>query len=130
MRIPYSEITIEIFKKQNYAIVKVSSKAANDDKQWEYSKIKNEFKIDIKTFEKLSKKLVAIKTIELDKGEGFDGTKSVIEFGNGSQNLKYNVWTPESNTDKRGLNYFLDCCKELILLGKLDPKEIFREKGT
>ncbi|WP_162127680.1 hypothetical protein [Flavobacterium phycosphaerae] len=130
MRIPYSEVTIEIFKKQKYAIVKVRSKAANNDKQWEYSKIKNEFKVDLKTFEKLTKKLVPLQTIELDKGMGFDGTNSEIEFGNGNKNFKYNAWTPELNTDKRGLNYFLDCCKELILLGKLDPKEIFREKGT
>lgn len=129
MRIPYSEVTIEIFKKPNYALVKVHSKAANNDKQWEYSKIKNEFKIDLKTFDKLSKKLVALNSIELNKGDGFDGTTSIIEFGNGNQNFKYKVWTPESNTEKRGLNYFLDCCKELILLGKLDPKEIFKQKG-
>lgn len=130
MRIPYSEVTIEIFKKKKNAIVKVNSKAADNDKEWDYSRINNKFEIDLKTFEELSNKIVTLQTMNFQDDNGADGNTCIIEFKNGNQNFKYNVWTPDYNTEKRGLTYFLEQCNELILLGKLDPKEIFRKKGS
>lgn len=128
MRIPYREVTIEIFKKRNNALVKVLSKAAKDDKRWDYSRVKKQFEIDLKTFEELASNIVVLQTIDLPKDDGKDGNSCIIEFGKGGKNMEYKVWTPEYDTDQRGLTYFMERCKELILIGKLNPEEIFSKK--
>jgi hypothetical protein len=52
---------------------------------------------------------------------GADGTTFTIKFGGGMSSVTYKVWTPDYDTDERGLAPFLDLCKKFLELGGLDP---------
>ena len=54
-----------------------------------------------------------------------DGTGVNIEIVIMQQSISYSVFNPKLNTKERNLEPFLSICEKLLLLAKVNPKEIF-----
>ncbi len=60
--------------------------------------------------------------------KGFDGTSWKIEFGDMRKPVIYNVWSADFQTQARHLQPFVDACKFILQVSKLDPQVIFAHK--
>lgn len=126
LRIPNHTVSVEIITRQNEVIVKVKSYPMKDAEQWKNTIVDTSFTIDKDKFIELTNKAVDLKGIDLKKAaiSGEDGTECSIEFGSFGNTITYKFWSPDYETNKRGLFKFVDLCKELIKVGGLNPKEI------
>ena len=126
LRIPYSQVTIEIIKRQTETIVEVHSKPMNNDNEWKSSKIDKSFGIEEKIFIELTNEVLDLNKIDLKKAlvGGVDGTECAIEFGTYGSTVTYKFWSPDYDTRKRELTDFMRLCKELIKIGGLDPSKV------
>ncbi len=126
LRIPNHTVSIEIIKRQSEVVVKVKSTPRNDNIKWKYSKVDTSFYISKNKFIELSMKTSELNKINLNKAlvSGKDGTECTIEFGNYGNTISYKFWTPDYNTEQRGLKYFLNLCETLIETGGLKINEI------
>jgi len=126
-RIPFNHVTIEIIKRQTEIIVKTHSVPMNNDKNWEASKIDKSFNIDSKVFGELINEVLTLNKTDLNKAliGGLDGTECAIEFGTFGSTVTYKFWSPDYDTEKRGLKDFMKLCNKLIEVGGLNPNEIF-----
>lgn len=127
-RIPYHTININISKSYNNdsAVVFIQSKPLSDIPKWAYSKIDTIFRIDQKTFEKLTNATASLDKIDMDKAEqkGFDGSTWKIEFGSKGKNKSYRFWSPNWETKKRGLVDFIKLSEQFIKISKLKKDEV------
>jgi hypothetical protein len=125
-RILNQKVTIELIKRQFETVVKVKSNPMNNDKQWEKTKIDTTFTIETKLFIELANEVLILNKTDLNKAltGGLDGTECEIEFGQFGSTLTYKFWTPDYDTEQRGLTDFLKLCKKLIDIGGLNPVDI------
>lgn len=125
-RIPNYMVTIEIIKRQAETVVKVNSIPRGSDKRWANTKIDTSFIIASKLFVDLANEVLALNKTNLTKAllGGKDGTECTIEFGTFGSTVAYKFWSPDYDTEQRGLTDFLKLCKKLIEIGGLKTKEI------
>ncbi len=57
-------------------------------------------------------------------GPGKDGTECEISYDTGGDKILYRYWSPDYETNERGLSDFLNTCKQIIIAAKLAPKDI------
>lgn len=126
LRIPNHTVSIEIIERQNEVVVNVKSYPMKDAEQWQSTIVDTSFTIDKDQFIELINKAKDLKKIDLAIAtlNGLDGTECSIEFGTKGNTTKYKFWTPDYETNTRGLSDFLDLCKELIKVGGLNPKDV------
>lgn len=126
MRIPNHKVSIRIIKRINETEVIVHSDPMNNDPKWLKTKIYKRFKIKPNTYNKLSKNLLILNNINIDKAacDGKDGTTCSIEIGKLGASKTYNIWSPDHETKNRELVEYLKLCKQIIIIGRLDPKVI------
>jgi len=131
-RIPYQNVTINMTQNcmTDSAIVKLVSNPSDlNSIKWEYSKIDTTFKISRSEFEKIIKSVKQIKLIDIKYNPnivsfGADGTTCIIGYGNNSDHVRFSKWSPDYNTESRGLQEFLNSCILILKMVNLDPKEI------
>ena len=128
LRIPYNVVKINISRMStgDSAVVFIESRPANNDPQWEYSKIEKFVIIDFKTFNKFAEIATSLDKIEIEKAyrQGYDGSTWEIQFGSKGKNKSYSFWSPKSNSKERGLSKFVALCEEIVEVSKLNKKEI------
>jgi hypothetical protein len=127
MRIPFSSVNIEFHKNlKNKTKIFISSTAKSNDPKWRYSVIDTSYVIDNKIFEEIAAKVKIFEEINLNKAYeiGADGSTCKITFGGNGKEISYCFWIPGVDTEKRGLTDFYNLCKEIILICKLDSKQI------
>jgi hypothetical protein len=126
MRIPNNKVFISIIKRRNETEVIVLSDPMNNDPKWLYTKINRRFKIKTEVYDELSKDLLKLNRMNLDKAacDGRDGTTCSIEIGKIGASKTYNIWSPDFDTENRELLDYLNLCIQIIKIGKLDPKVI------
>lgn len=125
-RIPNHKVSIRIIKRINETEVIVHSDPMNNDPKWLKTKINKRFKIKTNVYNKLSKNLLILTKINFDKAtcNGKDGTTCSIEIGKLGASKTYTIWSPNYDTKNRELVEYLKLCKQIIIIGKLDPKII------
>jgi hypothetical protein len=127
-RIPFNNVKIQIYKRASgkSAFAVVNSEPGNNDTKWQYSKIDTIYDVGIEKFNDLKMKVALLEKIDLGKAyeDGADGNTCKIEFGAKGRNVSYEFWVPKSETKKRGLDEFVEICQEILILVKLNPKEI------
>ena len=126
MRIPNHKVSIRIIKRINETEVIVHSDPMNNDPKWLKTKINKRFKIKANVYNKLSKNLLILNKINFVKAacNGKDGTTCSIEIGKLGASKTYTIWSPDYDTQNRELVEYLKLCKQIISIGKLDPKDI------
>jgi len=126
LRIPYNEVVINMERNSEEVIVYVHSKPLNDDPKWKYSKIDTVLFKDVRTFNKLTKSVISLDKIDIDKAHtiGLDGYTCKIEYGAKGKNKSYRFWSPTSDTKKRGLTEFVNLCEQILEISGLKKKEI------
>ena len=131
MRIPFSDVHIEISNNKTSYHLKVDSKAANNDVMWKYSNIQFDSLINQNVFEKLYTKLVKFEAENIPKDETVygDGYSCSIEFISDKKKRSFNYNCPDDETEERKLVLFLELCHDIISAAGLKPEEIFMQKG-
>ena len=128
MRIPYNSVNIRIEEEIDSAIVIVNSQPMNNKKEWRYSNIQKQYKLSTKEFEELWLKTNKLKMLTLPEDVGFDGFTCAIEYGTKSSHSFVKVWSPQYKEAEPDLNFFVELCNEILIIGNLDPHEIFVTK--
>jgi hypothetical protein len=134
LRIPDHYVTV-IFKKekdsinvhaQSLPMAKAEAKWAATKKDYSFNITKAEYDQVIMSIQKISARAI----IGGADFTGYDGTSWEIEFGNSDNAVIYRVWTAEYQTETRQLQSFVDACIFIIKTAKLDPKKIYKQKGS
>ncbi|MEX6689710.1 hypothetical protein QTN47_19550 [Danxiaibacter flavus] len=134
LRIPDHYVTV-VFKKekdsvnvhaQSLPMAKAEAKWAATKKDYSFNISKAEYDQVILSIQKIS----AWAIIGGADFTGYDGTSWQIEFGNSDNAVKYSVWSADYQTEARQLQSFVNACILIIQTAKLDPKEIFKQKGS
>lgn len=128
MRIPYQEVNISISPKVETASVRVQCDPMHyDGKKWTPAPIDTNYIIDIAVYEAISQTIETINFPTIAKSFntlGHDGNTCTIEYGSWQNTLKLSIWSPEFDTENRGLSTFLEACESILKVANLDPKEI------
>lgn len=124
-------IAIDLIKLKNNTKVRIHTILFFDETEdidGNYTKIDSSFTIENKRFDKLYKKVLHLHDIDFSNAfyEGCDGADYTIEYGHGlhGSRISYKFWSPVWDLKKRNLTYFLELCKEFLIIGNLNPKEI------
>ena len=126
-RIPHQSVAITINKKNNEYWVHVSSIPKDSNIKWKQTSIDTTYKLDNKIFIELANDVLTLPKIDLNKAfvkPGLDGTTCSIEFGTFGNTIAFNFWTPDSDTENRDLTDYLEICKRIITIGRLNPEDI------
>ena len=116
-------LKIDITKKDTEYKIKVKySTYQQVDIDTTYSIATVQFEQIIKSIKKIS----PADMLENIDFSGKDGGTSNIEFGTYANKISYDIWTPTYNTDKRRLNSFVDACRQILILAKLNPDDILK----
>lgn len=127
-RVPFNKVTIDINRREKSAVVLTSSEPSSTDKKWKDSRISRTKTISKEEYENLVSKVLILTKMDLIKPlsiSGYDGYYCSISFGYAGNKITYTFWSPTNGTEYRGLNEFLDLCKNFIQLGGLDYDQIF-----
>ncbi len=128
-RIPNHYLEIELIKRESSTRVHVNSTPMNNDRNWRNTKIDTTYFVDNVVFERLAVQAVTLTKIDLYRAfileAGLDGTNATIKFGKYGATIAYSFWNPEDLTEDRGLSDFFDLCKSIVMIGGLNPVEIF-----
>lgn len=134
LRIPDHYVTV-VFKKEKDS-VNVHAQSlpmAKAEAKWAATKKDYSFHISEAEYQKVIISIQRISAWAIIGGAdftGFDGTSWKIEYGNNDNAVTYSVWSAEYQTESRHLQSFVDACTLIIQTAKLDPKEIFKQKGS
>ena len=125
-RIPYNKLSIELFKKSNEATIKIHSRPLLGERAWDYSVIDTTFKLSLNEFLNIAKNVEKLKSCENESPSniGKDGSYCPIQFGSKGKYKTCTMWSPDYETEKRGLDKFLKLSESIIILGQLNPKDI------
>lgn len=115
-RIPNNKVTVEIKKSNSEHVLHLHSEPMQGEQGWENTRIDTSFTIEINIFNKISRDLTNLINSDFSKStdRGFDGTECSIMFEYDNQRKEYNFWTPDYDTEKRGLTEYLKVCKLII----------------
>ena len=131
LRIPFNNVSVEIYKREDgkSAFAFVKSEPANDNSEWKYSNINTHKEIEIENFNSLKKKISLLEKINFDTAyqEGGDGNTCKLEFSAKGHGISYEFWSPNFETDERGLTVFVETCKEILKLVGLNDKEVLED---
>jgi hypothetical protein len=126
-RITNYQISIRIIKQMTGQVrAYVNSVPMNNDEKWKGSKIDTSFIIGKEVFVDLANEVLILNKIDVTSSsiQGVDGTTCTIGYGTYSGSVSYEFWSPDYETEQRGLTDFLNLCKKIIEIGGLNPKEI------
>ena len=125
-RIPDATVIIEMTKNNNEIIVHLVSIPMFDSQEWKHTKRDTTFSIQKKIFKDLSKAIIKLKKSDFSKADihGKDGIECSLKFGTITNTIEYKFWSPDIETEKRGLTEYLNLCKQLIEVVKLKPDDI------
>lgn len=130
-RIPYNYVSVTLTHSpaNGQYFAKVESKPMNNDPNWAYSKMDTTCTIDSTRFTALAEKVILLLKMDLSKALepgllGNDGTYCSISFGTFTGSIVFGFWSPDYNTKQRGLDFFLDLCRQILYIGRLDPEKI------
>lgn len=117
-RSDYNDVSIYIDKEKSKSSVILQYKNRKN------SLISKNFEIANTVFEDLAKQCTALETIDLKKAYsiGLDGKNVNIEFGANGKSINYNFHEPNSNTEKRDLNMFMNLSKKIISVSNLSDE--------
>jgi hypothetical protein len=129
LRIPDHYVTVVFLNAHDSVRVYVTSNPATKvSKKWDKTKRNYSFNISKEEFNKIVTSITQINCSDVLAAltyRGNDGTSCEIELSNYSNAIKYRVWSPNYNTEKRNLHSFLNACKLILLTARLNPDEIF-----
>ncbi|WP_264535533.1 hypothetical protein [Flavobacterium sp. N1736] len=130
-RIPFNEVKIKIARmsSNDSALVFVQTRPAIYTTRWEYSKIEKFMTIDIKIFNKFADVASSFNKINIGKAfaDEKDGSTWQIQFGSKGKNQSYSFWSPDYDTQKRGLTTFVNLSEQIIEVSKLKKEEILED---
>lgn len=128
-----AEININNFKNEISCTVYLEDKLTSDnlnDKQ-KKSEIKNIYEWPKLTLNEFNTIVNAIRKIDIKdvysniNFDGADGSTIELEFGNFDNTIKFSLWSPNYNKDKRKLTDFVNACTLIIKAAKLNPQKVF-----
>ena len=121
-RIPYNKINIELYFTNNEYKINVKTEQMAGKEGYEYSNTEQIITIDKDYFDKIYNSLLCINYGEIIancKGmSGLDGIQIKVIIGDFQNNIIFNIWSPEYDSEKR---------KTIILNSIL--KDIFQKIG-
>lgn len=129
-RIPNNKVEIKIQEEagQKYTmLVRISpmpGKIATGDAATEFQQT-----ISKETFEKLLQALSELNFSFMHpkfETTGMDGTDWVLRFGNFQNNSRIEIWSPDYQTEERGLKGFVSVCDQIFELAGPEIKKIIR----
>ena len=107
-------LTIEIKKDLNTCILKVKYNTTSKN-------IDTSYTLSTLQFDNLAKDIVKISSNDIIYSDGgLDGGDFILEFGNFGNTVRYIVWSPNYDTEKRKLKPFLNICNQIINLASLN----------
>jgi hypothetical protein len=86
------------------------------------------FSLSIIEFQRIVSMLLALDTKSLSKAvelRGKDGNSSSIAYGNSESMTRFNVWSPDYKTKKRGLETLLNSMNQVLLTAYIKPKDVW-----
>ena len=124
--VPLHDLQIEMNRSDSIIKVTVQSKSKNIGK---FSNIKSDYTVGAKDYQKLRDKLDAFEKQNLaeDNRPLIIGYSCRIEFTSQTKHLNYFYSFPDFDTDERGLNIFLQLCKELMETSGFSSKYFFKD---
>ena len=125
-RIPNHKVQIEITKKNSIYFLHLQSSPIARNTIWEKTRIDTTFIIDNTAFKKVSREVYKLSKCDFSKSEimGLDGYDCTIKFGFEGKEKTYNFWTPNYDTEERGLTDYLKACNLMIKTAGLKTEEI------
>ena len=120
LRVQDHYIDIEISRHRDDFELHLRTKALSDSKDWAKENIDTTFSITKEQFQNVIASIQKISCAAIIKevetfGIGHDGNICEIVYGSFNNAITYKVWTPNSDTNKRGLTDFYNCC---VLIAK------------
>lgn len=61
----------------------------------------------------------------LNATEGADGTSSYLMFKSGERYVRYDIWSPDYQTKKRGLEGLFKTINQILTTGLIKPKDVW-----
>ncbi len=126
LRIPNHHVFINIINKNKQPCVHLISTPSTRIRRRIFKATDSTFLIGIDTFKQLSADVLKLNNIDVVKAnlDGRDGTTCKIEYGSADKVVKYEFWSPDFETEQRGLTNFLNACKKIIDAEYLRPKDV------
>jgi len=124
--------TDTIYKKDSLIIYSVKSIPIIDDNKYLETKIDTIYIINREIFNEIAEIAINLSSEQIIRGTnpsnpsfGNDGTTFNLNLSVLFDDITYSIWCPDMNTNRRNLEPFLNLCKKIILLAKLNPKDVF-----
>ena len=126
LRIPNHHVVINIVNRNKQQSVHLITNPLTKIKNKVYKAQDTVFAINVDEFEALSNAVLKLNDMNVAKAElsGKDGTTCNIEFSSADKTVKYEFWSPDYETEQRGLTDFLNACKQIIEAAHLRPKDV------
>jgi hypothetical protein len=107
--------------------VTVSIKQVDAEKIKIKSILDTVFIIKSQSFDKLENAVLTLNSTSFLSNirfKGMKGFETEVTFGNDYNAIIYRVWSPFVETKKRGLDPYINFCKQIVKIGKLDAKSV------
>jgi len=121
-----NKVSIEITKEKFNYLIHIKSLPMFRKQEWEKTRIDTTFFIENKDLKQLSEEVVKLIKCDFSKSEvvGLDGASYSIKFRFEGKEKEYNIWSPNCDTEKRGLTHYLKVCELIVETVGLKTKEI------
>lgn len=87
------------------------------------------FAISVSQFDRIENLLFSLdeKKVQMSLAatEGTDGTSGYLMFRAGDKHVRYDLWSPDHQTKKRGLESLLKAIDQILLTGLIEPKDVW-----
>lgn len=125
-RISNHHVFINIINKNKRSSVHLIATSLGETKIRIYKVKDTSFTIIDEKFKEVNAAILQLQQIDTSKGivNGIDGTNCKVEFGSANKTVKYEFWSPDYETEQRGLTDFLNACNKIIEAAHLQPKDV------
>lgn len=128
LRIPNHHVSVEIRNQGGELLVHTISNTRGKDSIFNHTKIDTLFSISFEPFLKTVVLIEILDTVAVQQNievDGLDGNACTVSFGNAEKSTSYSIWSPDFDTDDRNLRTYLNLCYQILMVGGLEPDEIF-----
>lgn len=122
-RISDATVVVELTRNGDGASVHLISKPMEQSSEWIHTQRDTTFSLGEQQYSALCKVLANLQHCDFSKASvhGKDGVECCLEYGEVNKPVTYKFWSPDYDTESRGLTEYLSACRLLLKMVGLDP---------
>jgi len=127
-----SHVVIELTNDSMGYKLKVKSTPWSTEAKYSKNKIDTIYLVSKEEVNKIGELLNEMSSEQIFKGINVndimivnEGRMCKLEYGSYLDKITFSIWSPDCDTKERNIELFYQACKEILKLGKLNPKKIF-----